>query len=159
MSESQSKGERSSGEDVNVGQFVSKSRLVTSESAFFVKKLVEVFTKEKKAKQRIKVSRPYDRAAEISVLQVSCLKKNSNFCRFSCPHCKSNMQCSSWSLPRYHRLSNIDLRRNQRAEEAAAQAVVDEDQDDDYVPNSSQNEDDDNSFFSDSSCLNDVFHE
>jgi hypothetical protein len=66
MSESQSKGEISSGEDVNVGQFVSISRLVTCESAFFVNKLVEVFQKERKANQRLKVSRLYDRAAEIS---------------------------------------------------------------------------------------------
>ena len=72
MSESHSDHEILSGEDVDVGQFVSKRRLVTSESAFFVKKLVEVFTKEKKAKHRFKVSRPYDRDAEISGLQVSC---------------------------------------------------------------------------------------
>ncbi len=43
------------------------------------KKLVEVFQKEKKAKQRFKVSQPYDGAAEISVLQVSCLKKKFKF--------------------------------------------------------------------------------
>ena len=82
MSESHSDHEKSSEEDVDVGQFVSKRRLVTSESAFFVKKLVEVFTKEKKAKQRFKVSRPYDRAVEISVLQVSCLKKIQIFVGF-----------------------------------------------------------------------------
>ena len=79
MSESHSDHEISSGEDVDAGQFVSKRRLVTSESAFFVKKLVEVFTKEKKAKQRFKVSRPYDRAAEISGLQVSCFFKKFKF--------------------------------------------------------------------------------
>ncbi len=75
MSESQSNHEISSGEDVDVGQSASKRRLVTSESAFFVKNLVKVFQKEKKVTNCFKVSRPYDRAAEISVFHFSTIRK------------------------------------------------------------------------------------
>ncbi len=153
MSESQSKGEISSGEDVNVGQFVSKSRLVTCESAFFVNKLVEVFQKERKANQRLKVSRLYDRAAEIS-----------SFHEEKYLHILRQVTTEDWRKAELHCikkedcLMNIDLQRKQRAEEEATQAL-DEDQNDDYVPNSSKNEDNDNSFFSDNSWLDDVLNE